>query len=133
MSLSFLTVIAIVALVEAAARPPVKCTVDSPEREGKEGCSILASRPLVASAAQPLYWHLDRFETISEAEKSAGPDGVVAEAHGSVWLMTVEHQTNQHHGGIHAAAIAPLPLPIAKRYTMRVISSLFAPGSMTPV
>lgn len=133
MSLPILSVIAIVALVEAGARPPVKCTVNSPERQGKEGCSILASRPLVASAAQPLYWHLDRFETLSEAEKAAGPDGVAAEAHGSVWLMTIEHQTNHHHGGIHAASIGPLPLLAARRFTMRVISSRLAPGSLTPV
>jgi quercetin dioxygenase-like cupin family protein len=133
MKILALSVIAIAALVEAGAPPPVKCAVNSPERQGKEGCSILASRPLVASADQPLYWHVDRFETLSEAEKAAGPDGVAAQAHGSVWLMTIEHQTDQHHGGVHAASIGPLPLPTAKRYTMRVVSSLLAPGSMTPV
>lgn len=133
MSLSVLLVIAIFALVEPASRPGVKCSVDSPERQGKEGCSILASRPLAASGAQPLYWHLDRFDTLDAAEKAAGPDGVAAEAHGSVWLMTIEHQTDQHHGGVHVTSIGPLPLPTAKRYTMRVLSSLLAPGSSTPV
>ena len=133
MSLSILPVIAIFALVEPGARPPVKCTVDSPERHGKEGCSILASRPLVASAVEPLYWHLDRFDTLDAARKAAGPDGVAAEAHGSVWLMAVEHQIDQHHGGEHVASIGPLPLPAANRYTMRVHSTLLAPGSLTPI
>jgi quercetin dioxygenase-like cupin family protein len=133
MTLSILSTIAIFALVESGAQPPVKCAVDSPERRGNEGCSILASRPLVASAAQPLYWHLDRFETLDAAQKAAGPDGVAAEAHGSVWLMTIEHQTDLHHGGVHVASIGPLPLPTAKRYTMRVLSSLLASGSSTPV
>jgi quercetin dioxygenase-like cupin family protein len=133
MNLSILSVVAIFALVEPGARQPVKCTVDSPERQGKEGCSILASRPLVASAAQPLYWHLDRFESLDAAQKAAGPDGVAAEAHGSVWLMTIEYQTDEHHGGVHVASIGPLPVPAAKGYTMRVISSLLAPGSSTPV
>jgi quercetin dioxygenase-like cupin family protein len=133
MTLSILSVIALFALVEPGSRMPVKCSVDSPERQGKEGCAILASRPLAASTAQPLFWHLDRFETLDAAQKAAGPDGVAADAHGSVWLMTIEHQTDQHHGGVHVATIGPLSLPAAKGYTMRVISSLLAPGSLTPV
>jgi quercetin dioxygenase-like cupin family protein len=47
--------------------------------------------------------------------------------------MTVEHQTEEHHGGSHVASIGPLPLPAADRYTMKVQSSLLNPGSATPV
>ena len=114
-------------------RPPVKCTEDSPERRGEEGCTILASRPLLGSVTKPLYWHIDRFDSLEAAKKAAGPDGVAAEAHGSVWLMTVEAQTEEHHGGRHVAWIGPLALPAADRYTMRVQSSLLLPGATTPV
>ena len=112
--------------------PGVKCTEDSPERRGEEGCTILTNRPLVGSLAKPVYWHIDRFDSLEAAKKAAGPDSVAAEAHGSVWLMTVEAQTEEQHGGRHVAWIGPLVLPTADRYSMRVQSSLLKPGSTTP-
>src|SRR5919197_749766 len=54
----------ICALAAEVERPPVKCTEDSPERRGQEGCTILANRPLVGSLAKPVYWHLDRFDLL---------------------------------------------------------------------
>ena len=112
--------------------PGVKCTEDSPERRGEEGCTVLANRPLVGSLEKPVYWHIDRFDSLEAAKKAAGPDGVPAEAHGGVWLMTIEAQTEEHHGGHHVAWIGPLTLPDADRYSMRVQSSLLKPGSTTP-
>jgi quercetin dioxygenase-like cupin family protein len=120
-------------LAAAQDRPPVKCTEDSPERRGQEGCTILASRPLHGSVSDPVYWHLDHFDSLPAAKQAAGPNGVAAEAHGSVWLMTVEAQTEDHHGGRHVAWIGPLELPAADRYTMRVQSSLLHLGTTTPV
>lgn len=114
-------------------RPPVKCIEDSPERRGEEGCTILASRPLLGSVAKAVYWHIDRFDSLEAAKKAAGPDGVAAEAHGSVWLMTVEARTEEHHGGRHVTWIGPLALPAADRYSMRIASSLLRPGTTTPV
>jgi quercetin dioxygenase-like cupin family protein len=112
--------------------PGVKCSEDSPERRGEEGCTVLANRPLVGSLEKPVYWHIDRFDSLEAAKKAAGPDGVAAEAHGGVWLMTVEAQAEEHHGGSHVAWIGPLVLPAADRYSMRVQSSLLKPGSTTP-
>lgn len=120
-------------LAAAEERPPVKCAVDSPERRGEEGCSILAARPLLLSNDKPAYWHIDRFESLDAATRAAGPDGVPAEAHGSVWLMTVEPRTDEHRGGRHVAWVGPLELPAGTGYTMRVQSSLLRPGTTTPV
>lgn len=114
-------------------QPPVKCIEDSPERRGEEGCTMLASRPLFGSVAKAVYWHIDRFDSLEAAKKAAGPDGVAAEAHGSVWLMTVEARTEEHHGGRHVTWIGPLALPAANRYSMRIASSLLTPGTTLPV
>ncbi len=133
MNRTILIVMVVCALAPVGQRPPVKCTEDSPERRGEEGCTILASRPLVGSVTKPVYWHIDRFDTLEAAKKAVGPDGVAAEAHGSVWLTTVEAQAEEHHGGRHVAWIGPLTLPAADRYTMRVQSSLLLPGAATPV
>jgi quercetin dioxygenase-like cupin family protein len=113
--------------------PGVKCFEDSPERRGEEGCTILANRPLSGSVATPLYWHIDRFDSLEAAKTVASPDSVAAEAHGGVWLMTVEAETAEHRGGRHVAAIGPLALSASARYSMRVQSSLLMPGSTSPV
>jgi quercetin dioxygenase-like cupin family protein len=130
------TLLAFLVLCGAASaqdRPPVKCLVDSPERRGEEGCSLLASRPFAGSVAQPLFWHLDRFDTIEAARTAAGPDGVAAEAHGSVWLMTVEPRGEDHRGGRHVAWVGPLAVPAAAGLSMRVHSSFLREGTTTPV
>jgi quercetin dioxygenase-like cupin family protein len=133
MNRTILIILAVCTLSPRAQRSPVKCTEDSPERRGEEGCTILVSRPLIASPAKPLYWHIDRFESLEAARKAASPDGVAVEAHGAFWLMTVEAQTENHHGGRHVASIGPLALSAARHYTMRVQSSLLMPGATTPV
>ena len=117
----------------AEERPSVRCTENSPERRGEEGCSILTRRPLVAPMTTPTYWHLDRFDSLEIATRAAGPDGVAAEAHGSYWLMTVEPRTDEHRGGRHVAWIGPLAMPAGGGHTMRVQSSLLRPGTTTPV
>ena len=114
-------------------RAPVKCLQNSPERRGEEGCSILASRTLVGSLTGPVYWHIDRFDSLEAAKKATGPNGVAAEAHGGFWLMTVEGSRRTHHGGRHVAWIGPLMLPSNDAYIMRVQSSLLRPGTTTPV
>jgi quercetin dioxygenase-like cupin family protein len=133
MTRTLVIALAICSLAPGGQRLGVKCTEDSPERRGEEGCTILASRPLAGSFSRPIYWHLDQFDSLDAATRAAGPDGVAAEAHGAVWLMTVEAQTEEHRGGRHVAWIGPFELPAADRYTMRVQSSLLLPGASTPV
>ena len=133
MNRTILIALVVFSLAPVGQRPPVKCTEASPERRGEEGCTILASRPVVGPLAKPVYWHIDRFDSLEAAKKAAGPDGVAAEAHGGIWLMTVEMQSEEHHGGRHVSWIGPLTLPHSGRYTMRVQSSLLLPGATTPV
>jgi quercetin dioxygenase-like cupin family protein len=120
------------ALATAEQRAPVKCMENSPERSGKEGCTILANRPLVRPLTN-LYWHIDRFNSLEAAMKAAGPNGVAAEAHGSFWLFTVEAKSENHYGGHHVRSIGPIVLPSADSFMMRVQSSLLLPGSTTPI
>jgi len=134
MNRTILMILMLCAITAAAygQRPPVKCTEDSPERRGEEGCTVLANRALAGRLAKSVYWHIDRFASLEAAKKAAGPNGVAAEAHGSFWLMTVEAKTKDHHGGHHVTWIGPLALPAAHSYSMRVQSSLLMPGARTP-
>jgi hypothetical protein len=46
MSRTVLIALVVCALAPVQQRPPVKCTENSPERRGEEGCTILPSGPL---------------------------------------------------------------------------------------
>ena len=80
MSRMLLIILAVCGLAVAGQRPSVKCAEISPERRGEVGCTILANRPLQGLMTKPVYWHLDRFDSIEPARKAAGPNGVAAEA-----------------------------------------------------
>jgi quercetin dioxygenase-like cupin family protein len=119
--------------VDLPVRPPVKCYENSPERKGEEGCSILSNRPLTGPLTGTLFWHIDEFDSIETARRSAGPNAVAEQAHGRIWLMSVELNTNDHHGGRHIALLGPLELPASENVSMRVQSSNLLPGTVTPV
>lgn len=117
----------------ATGHPSVKCMENSPERLGKEGCTILTNRPLAGPLSKTIYWHIDRFNSLEDAMKVAGPNGVATEAHGSFWLLTVEFSAVNCHARQHVVQIGPLMLPPVDQYQMRVLSSTLKPGSTTPI
>lgn len=117
--------------MQSAATAPqlmTTCAETSPERRGGIGCSIVGTKLLPEGLKEPLFWHIDRFDSLSSAETAAGPAALAFEAAGTVWLMTLESQTADHHGGRHVAQVGPLKLPAAQRYAMQAQSAAFMPG-----
>lgn len=112
----------------AAAQLASPCVVDSPERRGEVGCSIIESKALPDGLKEPLFWHIDRFDSLEFARKAVGPRSIAFEAAGTSWLMTIESETSDHHGGQHVTQVGPLPLPTAASYTMQLQSSAHSPG-----
>lgn len=112
----------------AAAQLMSTCVENSPERKGEMGCSIVESRVLPDGLKEPLFWHIDRFDSPERARTAVGPASIAFEAAGTSWLMTIESQTSDHHGGRHVSQVGPLPLPRAPRYSMQVLSTVFSPG-----
>ncbi len=117
----------------ATQRPSVKCMENSPERQGKEGCTILTDRPLAGSLTNTIYWHIDRFGSLEAAMKAAGPNSVATEAHGFFWLLTIAMNAENCAASQHVAQLGPFALPPADQYQMRVLSSMLEPGSTTPI
>lgn len=112
----------------AAAQPMSLCVENSPERQGELGCTIIENKLLPDGLKEPLYWHIDSFDSIEVARAAVGPASVALEAAGMFWLLTIETQTVDHHGGRHATKVGPLPLPRADKYSMQVLSAKFTPG-----
>src|SRR3954465_13607309 len=89
--------------VRFAAPQKVGCSVDSPERRGEPGCSIIADKPLPTPMPALVLWHIDEFPSLEAAKRSEGPWRLAFSAHGSNWLYSIEADTLQHHGGKHRA------------------------------
>jgi quercetin dioxygenase-like cupin family protein len=112
----------------AAAQLMSTCVADSPERRGEIGCSIIQSKPLPEDLKEPVFWHIDRFDSPAAARAAVGPASIAFDTAGAWWLMTIESKTADHRGGQHVAQVGPLPLPQATRYAMVVQSAVFTPG-----
>ena len=127
---SVVAVIALAALNVNAAEAQLMstCTENSPERRGELGCSIVETKLLPADLKEPLFWHIDRFDSLERARAAVSLASVAFEAAGTAWLMTIEGRPAEHHGGRHVTQVGPLPLPRASRYSMVVQSAVFAPG-----
>ncbi len=104
------------------------CVENSPERRGELGCTIIENKLLPDGLRGPLFWHIDRFDSAERARTAVGPASVAFEAAGTSWLMTIEAQTSDHHGGGHVAQVGPLQLPRAAKHSMLVQSAVFTPG-----
>jgi len=118
----------------ACAELEPKCVENSPERHGDFGCSYIADQALAGPLKEPLFWHIDRFDSGEHANAAAGPNSVAFQAHGVWWLMTIESsEAKDHHGGQHVAAVALPKLPPAANYSMLVISAYVLPGQTSRV
>src|SRR5262245_8195168 len=104
------------------------CVENSPERHGEPGCSIVETSLPPADLKEPVFWHIDRFDSLEHARAAVQPASVAFDAAGVAWLMTIEPKPSNHHGGTHVAQVGPLPLPKASRFAMVVQSAVFAPG-----
>jgi hypothetical protein len=104
------------------------CVENSPERRGEVGCSIIENKSLPDGLKEPLFWHIDALDSPERARAAVGPASVAFEADGKSWLMTLESQTSDHHGGRHVAEVGPLPLPKAPKLSMQVMSAALTPG-----
>ena len=113
---------------EAVAQLAPLCVENSPERHGELGCSVIVRKVLPEGIEEPVYWHIDSFDSIERARAAAGPASFAFEADGTAWLMAVESTTADHHGGQHVTAVGPLPLPRASRYAMQINAAKFTPG-----
>src|SRR5258707_15792243 len=100
----------------ASAQVEPACVENSPERRGEIGCSLVENKVLPATLKEPLFWHIDRFDSGERARAAVDPVSVALEAHGTWWLLTTESGIDDHHGGRHVAQVKLPSLPPALKY-----------------
>ena len=81
----------------------------------------------------PLFWRLENFPTLTEAQAAAGPTSLAAKVSGKVWLFTLGAKDGSTPGGSKVVDIGPLPPISAGEYLLRVNRAGGAPGAKTKV
>jgi hypothetical protein len=93
----------------------------------------VAEKKLKELPAGPLYWRLETFATLAEAQAAAGPTSLAAEVAGKVWLFTLGPKDGATRGGSKVAEIGPVPAIKSPEYLLRINRAGGPPGAKTPV
>lgn len=83
--------------------------------------------------AGPLFWRLENFPTLTQAQAAAGPLGLVAQAEDRVWLFTLGARGGISAGGTKVAEIGPIPKVVATQYLLRIQEAIVSPGGGSAV
>ena len=93
----------------------------------------LVEKKITALPAGTLFWRVESFGTLAQAEAAAGPWSLAAESAGKVWLFTLGAADGSSAGGSKVAQVGPIPRFVAPQYLLRVNEATGAPGSITKV
>lgn len=81
----------------------------------------------------PLFWRLEQFPTLAQAEGAGGPHSLAAEIAGKVWLFTLGPKDGAAPGGTKIAEIGPIPPISASEYLLRINHAGRTPGTKTAI
>lgn len=101
--------------------------------QGKFEIKPVAEKMLKELPAGALYWRLETFAALGEAQAAAGPASLAAEVAGKVWLFTLGAKGGATRGASKVAEIGPVPTVAAPEYLLRVNHAGGPPGAKTPV
>lgn len=93
----------------------------------------LAEKKVSELPAGTLFWRIENFTSLAQAQAAAGPWGLVAESAGKVWLFTLGPAGGSSAGGTNVAEVGPIPRIVAPQYLLRINEASGPPGSVTPV
>jgi hypothetical protein len=93
----------------------------------------VVEKKLAQLPAGPLYWRIENFPTLGEAQAAAGPTSLAAEIAGKVWLFTLGPKGGATSGGSKVAEIGPVPPITAPEYLLRINYASGPSGAKTPV
>jgi quercetin dioxygenase-like cupin family protein len=93
----------------------------------------LAEKKVAELPAGPLFWRIENFTAVAQAQAAAGPWALVAESAGKVWLFTLGPSGGRSSGGgTLVAEVGPISRVVATQYLLRINEGSGPPGSITP-
>ena len=81
----------------------------------------------------PLYWVVENFPTLAQAQAVEGPTSLAAEVQGRFWLFTLGPSGGSTPGGSKVVEIGPVPSIAAPEYLLRINHGGGPPGAKTAV
>jgi quercetin dioxygenase-like cupin family protein len=104
------------------------------ERAGRElGCFIIVSEALGRLGQEPMFWHIDTYSSVAEAEAAKRLRGTVVQSLDKVWLFTIAEASWRPSSGERVAQIGPLPINPDAAYTAMYMEADFRPGMKSTV
>jgi hypothetical protein len=101
--------------------------------EQKLAIKPVAEKKLKELPAGPLYWRLENFPSLAQAQAAAGPTSLAAEVAGEAWLFTLGANGGATPGASKVAEIGPVPPIAAPEYLLRINHAGGPPGAKTAV
>lgn len=92
----------------------------------------VAEKKLKELPPGPLYWLVEHFPTLAQAQAAAGPTSLAVENAGKAWLFTLGAKGGSTPGASRVAEVGPVPTITAPEYLLRINHSGGAPGAKTP-
>lgn len=80
-----------------------------------------------------LYWLVENFPTLAQAQAAAGQTSLAAEVAGKNWLFTLGPKGGSTAGASRVVEIGPVPPLAATEYLLRINNTGGPPGVKTPV
>jgi hypothetical protein len=93
----------------------------------------VAEKRLKELPPAPLFWRIENFPTLAQAQAAAGPAALPVEVHGKVWLFTLGAKGASTPGGSKVVEIGPVPPISAPEYLLRINYTGGPAGVKTPV
>jgi hypothetical protein len=109
------------------------CGLPSTAMAQKFSIKPVAEKKLQQLPPGPLYWQIENFPTLAQAQSAAGPTALAAEVEGKAWLFTLGPKGRATPGASKIAEIGPVPPVTAPEYLLRVNHAGGPPGAKTSV
>jgi hypothetical protein len=103
------------------------------QAQGKFVVTAVTEKKIKRLPAGPLYWEIENFPTLGQAQAAAGETSLAAEIWGKVWLFTLGPKNGPMHGGTKIADIGPIPPITAPEYLLRINTGQGPAGAKTSV
>jgi quercetin dioxygenase-like cupin family protein len=108
--------------------------VPASARAGQDvGCFILIERRIGSFDARPVYWHVTRLASHSEADSADARRSAVIDAFGSSWLLTIGDSAWRPRRGAQQAVIGPLPVMQGLAYSALYMEASMRPGMKSAI
>lgn len=93
----------------------------------------MAEKQMTALPEGELYWHIERFGSIEEAEAAATDTSLSGEFEGDVWLFTLADRTAAGLGGSPVTKIGPVERVDAPGYVLRINNAVAPKGAKSSI